>query len=517
MNSPPVEVVRHDQPLVVGSGIAGLATALSLSVSVIVTAAAVGDGSSILAQGGMAAAIGKDDTPSAHVADTVAVGGGIADPDVARAITAAAPDLIKWLADIGAAFDRTPGGDLSLGREAGHTARRIVHAGGDATGAEVMRALRAATLRRTDILLVTRTRLIDLIRDDAGISGVLTLSHDGRLVAHLAPAVVLATGGIGGVYDRSTNPRDIQGAGLAAAARQGAELADIEFVQFHPTALTVLDHPAPLVTEALRGEGATLIDETGARFMVDLHPDAELAPRDVVARAVWAHRQAGHRTFLNTLDAIGPAMPQRFPTVYAAAREAGIDPCTDPIEIAPAEHYHMGGIATDLKGRSTIPGLWACGEVASTGLHGANRLASNSLIEAAVMGHRVAASLVSYDPTRSGTLVIPSDALDRAERYFEADTRKVRQIAWEHIGIVRDEAGLTTALELLDDVAGPPSDSSTVAKLIAAAALERTESRGAHYRVDYPQSNPGLQARSHTIPAPHETARLPLTTASVAP
>ena len=501
MNASAVKTIRHEHPLIVGSGIAGLSTALSLAGSVIVTAAGVGDGSSALAQGGMAAAIAENDAPSDHVADTLRVGGGIADSGVARAIAAAAPDLVDWLIEYGAAFDRGPEGDLMLGREAGHSARRIVHAGGDATGAEMIRALRIATVERSDITLIPRTRLIDLVRFDDSIGGILALTDDGTVEAHLSPAVVLASGGIGGVYARSTDPRDVQGAGLAAAARQGATLADLEFVQFHPTALAVRDHPAPLVTEALRGEGAKLVDENGTRFMVDVHPDAELAPRDIVARAIWRHRQSGHRTYLDATEAIGDEIRTRFPTVFTAALEAGIDARREPIEIEPAEHYHMGGVATDLSGHTSLEGLWACGEVASTGLHGANRLASNSLLEAAAMGHRVAASIPhagTAQQVRTGQ--VPVDAFERASRYYEANTHAVRQIAWEHIGSARNEQGLKEALVQLAALEGPPSDSSTVAALIAAAALKRTESRGAHYRTDYPDPDNGLAQRSHTTP-----------------
>ncbi|RLE13937.1 MAG: L-aspartate oxidase [Actinobacteria bacterium] len=516
MNAARVETILHRHPLIVGSGIAGLATALSLNGSVVVTAAGVGDGSSALAQGGMAAAIDASDALADHVADTLRVGGGIADSRVAQAIASSAPELVNWLIEYGAAFDRGPEGDLMLGREAGHTARRIVHAGGDATGAEIIRALRIATVERTDIMLIPRTRLIDLIRFGDSIGGILALTDDGSVEAHIAPGVVLASGGIGGVYARSTNPRDVQGAGLAAAARQGATLADLEFVQFHPTALAVRDHPAPLVTEALRGEGAILVDENGTRFMVDIHPDAELAPRDVVARSIWQHRRSGHRTYLDSTSSVGDAIQERFPTVFTAALEAGIDARRQPIEIAPAEHYHMGGVATDLDGRTSISGLWACGEVASTGLHGANRLASNSLLEAAVMGHRVASSVASSvleTADEQGT--VPVDAFDRASRYYEADTYSVRQIAWNNIGIARDRQGLEQALEELEAIDGPPSDSSTVAGLIAAAALERTESRGAHYRTDFPDLDGELAERSHVTPRPHARVELSPLSASV--
>ena len=506
-----VDTIRHDQPIIVGSGIAGLSTALSLGGSVIITAAGVGDWSSSLAQGGMAAAIDTSDGPDDHVADTLRVGGGIADSHVARAIATSAPELVDWLIEYGTAFDRGPDGDLMLGREAGHTARRIVHAGGDATGAEIIRALRIATVERPDVKLIPRTRLIDLIRFGDSIGGILALTDNGSVEAHLAPAVVLASGGIGGVYARSTNPRDVQGAGLAAAARQGATLADLEFVQFHPTALAVRDHPAPLVTEALRGEGAVLINETGHRFMIEVHPDAELAPRDVVARAIWRQREAGHRTFLDPTEAVGAAMQTRFPTVFTAALEAGIDARREPIEVAPAEHYHMGGVATDLSGRTSLQGLWACGEVASTGFHGANRLASNSLLEAAVMGHRVASSMSIAGAdlsNRSGQ--VPADAFDRASQYYEADTHAVRQIAWNYVGIQRNARGLESALAQLEALGGPPSDSSTVATLIATAALARAESRGAHFRIDYPDQNNEMAERSYTTPEPHGQIEIPL-------
>ncbi|HSJ72534.1 MAG TPA: L-aspartate oxidase [Acidimicrobiia bacterium] len=500
-----IRVVEGDRPIVVGSGIAGLTTALSLDGSTVITASTVGEGSSWLAQGGLAAAIGTDDDPTHHASDTVNVGGDIADAHSADLLTSLAPDRIEWLMAIGARFDTDEDGAVALGREAGHSRRRIVHAGGDATGAEIMRALRTTTAARTDIALLSGTRLIDLLRSDDRIVGVLAVGPNGRLTAFLGSAVVLATGGIGGVYARSTNPVDVTGTGLAAAARQGARLADMEFVQFHPTAFAATDHPAPLISEAIRGEGATLIDELGNRFMFGAHPDAELGPRDVVARAIWQHMAAGHRVFLDATVAIGAAMPERFPTAFTTAMRHGIDPRIEPIEVAPAEHFHMGGVATDLDGRTSLPGLWAAGEVASTGMHGANRLASNSLLEGVVMGQRVAESILhDHTPPSRGELLVPWDAEERTRAGSDRHARTVRSIAWRHLGIVRSGEGIEAAIRQLDALAGPQHDAALVASLIASAALERTESRGAHYRTDHPNASPEAAHRTFLIPEPAE-------------
>lgn len=510
-----IDVVHDPRPIVVGSGIAGLTTALSLSGSVVVTAQRIGQGSSNLAQGGMAAAIGSDDDARRHAADTVTVSGAIGDRSMAETIAAEAPGRIDWLRHLGAEFDALPDGTLDLGREAGHSRRRIVHAGGDRTGAEIMRAMRDATVVRDDIDLVTDARLVDLVRSGDRVVGVLTAAVNGEMVVRIGGAVVLATGGIGGVYLRSTNPADVTGAGLAAAARQGATLADLEFVQFHPTALASIDHPAPLISEALRGEGAALIDERGDRFMIGVHPDAELAPRDVVARAMWLHHEAGHAVYLDATASIGADMPERFPTAFASAMDLGIDPRVEPMPVLPAEHFHMGGVATDENGRTSVDGLWAAGEVASTGLHGANRLASNSLLEAAVMGQRVTRSIEAA-PTRipvAATLRIPADAIARVTAGLDRNDATVRSLAWAHLGIVRSGEGIASAIASLEDIDGPMTGAMTVAHLIATSALARRESRGAHHRIDHPDADPTLARRSTTRPEPVRMTTLPPATA----
>ncbi len=501
MNTMPIPVTFDPRPVVVGSGIAGLTTALSLEGAVVVTAAGIGHGSTDLAQGGMAAALAPDDSVDSHASDTLDVGGGIVDPAIADMITRAGPDRIGWLRAVGAEFDAGSDGELLLGREAGHARRRIVHAGGDATGDEIMRALRVAILAREDIDVVGGSRLVDLVRSGNRIVGVLMIDATGSLVAMCAPAVVLATGGIGGVFRRSTNPVDLTGSGLAAAARQGATLADMEFVQFHPTALAAQDHPAKLISEAVRGEGATLIDEHGIRFMAKVHPDAELAPRDVVARAIWTHQARGHRVYLDAAGAIGMALPERFPTAYANAASLGIDARVEPMEISPAEHFHMGGIATDRDGRTSLSGLWAAGEVASTGLHGANRLASNSLLEGSVMGARVASSIAG-DAIRidESDLTVPADVVTRVTHGLHAEDRTVRDLAWRHLGIIRTGEGIDAALAGLGALEGPRTDARLVAELIAVAARDRTESRGAHHRADHPNVDPQQALRSFIEP-----------------
>jgi L-aspartate oxidase len=467
--------------IIVGTGVAGLAAAAALAprrVALLTKSRFATGGSSNWAQGGIAAAVGTDDAPALHAADTLAAGAGLNDPEVVALLTEDGPRRIAHLLELGAHFDLAPGGALSLGREAAHSRRRILHAGGDATGAELVRTLSEAVRREAAVTVFEETFALDLWVEDGAVAGLVALGPDGRRQLFLAPAVVLATGGLGRLYLHTTNPPEATGDGLAMAARAGAEVVDVEFVQFHPTALAGGADPMPLLTEALRGEGATLVDQAGVRFMPGEHPDAELAPRDVVARAIWKRLAAGNRVFLDATRAVGERFPERFPTVFRLCQENGFDPRIEPIPVSPAAHYHMGGIGVDGNGRTTLPGLWACGEAAATGAHGANRLASNSLLEALVFGGRVAEPVAG-----SGDI---GAALALA----------VRTLMWEKVGVVRDGQGLTAAVATLDRLAvehphltGEARNLVWAGRLVATAALARRESRGGHYRADYPEAD----------------------------
>ena len=483
-----------DRVIIIGGGIAGLATALRLAplpVTLIAGAKLATGAATAWAQGGVAAAIGADDDPTLHAADTLKAGAGIADAAIARAVTAEAPHAIAWLDALGTPFDRDVSGRLALGLEAAHGRRRIVHANGDATGGAILTTLIAAARATPSIDIIEDARADALVRDqDGAIVGVMA-----RRGAHRdylpAGAVVLATGGIGGLYPHTTNPLSAVGAGLAMAARAGAVLRDVEFVQFHPTAIELGRDPMPLATEALRGEGAVLVNGGGELFMRAV-PGAELAPRDIVARAIWRELQRGERVYLDGRASIGADFPRRFPSVTRLCRDAGLDPMTTPIPVRPAAHYHMGGIKVDARGRASIANLWACGEVAATGLHGANRLASNSLVEALAFAKWIAADIAARDTPRgiARPVVLPSPLAATASR------AAIRARMAAALGVIRDAAGMEAAIA---EFAGQPDDDSAlVGLLIAAAAWRRTESRGGHFRADHPINKPDW-ARSSEI------------------
>jgi L-aspartate oxidase len=508
-----LDAVREADIVVLGAGAAGLSVALGLGgrrVDLLAKGPLGRTGNSPWAQGGVAGAVGPGDTPALHAADTLAVAGELASPAAVARLTTEGPVRLTQLLALGARFDRDSSGQLDLAREAAHSRARVVHAR-DATGAEVVRALGASLGDRSGLSVFESAYALDLVRDGARVAGVLARHADGALVLHRARAVVLATGGIGQVFARTTNPPEATGDGLALAWRVGARLADLEFVQFHPTALDVGADPMPLLTEALRGAGAILVDSAGRRLLSDAGPRAELLPRDVVARALWSALASGRCALLDAREAVGEAFPGRFPTVFEACRQHGLDPRVEAIPVAPAAHYHMGGVDVDLEGRTSVPGLWAAGEVACTGVHGANRLASNSLLEALVFGARVARSVGEALPhlrRPTGALEWPPLALaDADEPVVEAEAG-IRRIMWEKVGLVRTGEGLREALAEIETLAGSIRGSAAearnraaVARLVATAALARAESRGAHFRADHPLADPAWRRRILLTPA----------------
>ncbi|MFE3634523.1 L-aspartate oxidase [Streptomyces cellostaticus] len=507
--------------VVVGSGVAGLTAALRCEAAglttVVVTKARLDDGSTRWAQGGIAAALGEGDTPEQHLEDTLVAGAGLCDEEAVRILVTEGPDAVRRLISTGAHFDTDDEGGIQLTREGGHHRRRIAHAGGDATGAEISRALVEA-VRARGLRTVENALVLDLLTDAGGRTAGVTLhvmgegQHDGVGAVH-APAVVLATGGMGQVFSATTNPAVSTGDGVALALRAGAEVSDLEFVQFHPTVLFLgadAEGQQPLVSEAVRGEGAHLVDGDGVRFMLGRHELAELAPRDIVAKGIMRRmqEQGAEHMFLDARHFGAEMWEHRFPTILAACRANGIDPVTEPVPVAPAAHYASGGVRTDARGRTTVPGLYACGEVACTGVHGANRLASNSLLEGLVYAERIAADIAGVrargglgarEPARIEHPETPGHPLLSPESRFA-----IQRIMTEGAGVLRSAHSLRRAADQLQRLHGEARDALRengktaepgvdtweatnllcVARVLVAAALRREETRGCHWRED---------------------------------
>ncbi|GAA0951284.1 L-aspartate oxidase [Kribbella koreensis] len=515
--------------VVIGSGIAGLTAALrarELGSVLVVTKDVVASGSTQWAQGGIAAALSPEDSPEDHLNDTLVAGAGLSDPEAVRVLVTEGPEAVRDLIDLGAVFDTGAGGGLSLTREGGHHRNRIAHAGGDATGAEIERALVAAVKRAPDIRIIEHALVLDLLlSDDGAVAGVtLHVMGEGQLDgvgAIRSRAVILASGGLGQLYAATTNPSVSTGDGMALALRAGAKVRDLEFIQFHPTVLWLgkgAKGQQPLVSEAVRGEGAFLVDHEGKRFMQGQHELADLAPRDVVAKAIMRQMLASGKDHM-FLDARGFGDEKwrvRFPTILASCRSHGIDPVHELIPVAPACHYSSGGVWTDLHGQTSVPGLYACGEVACTGVHGANRLASNSLLEGLVFARRIAASLAEHLP------VLREPAPDhRVPGLVAADVvPELQRVMTVGAGVIRSAGGLSEAGDRLAKLIEQPAEQpgtpdweatnlATVASALIEAATTREESRGSHWREDHPDRDDEHWSGSLdlTLPAEDDSAR----------
>ncbi|MBN1631469.1 MAG: L-aspartate oxidase [Thermoleophilia bacterium] len=495
--------------LVVGGGIAGLTAAVGASHRWnvgLITKGTLDQTTTFLAQGGIAAAMNPHDSPEFHLKDTLEAGVGLCDEEAVRVLVEEGPARIRELEQLGTKFDRRDG-KLILGREGAHSMARIVHAGGDATGSVVASALADALTSGGRVELHENEFVLDLLMDAGRCVGAVSLGAEGELTISLARAVVLACGGVGQVFAHTTNPLVATGDGHAMAYRAGAVMRDMEFMQFHPTAFYCQENPTLLLTEALRGEGAYLLDDAGERFMVGSHPRAELAPRDVVVRhmrRVFDRDKTDH-VWLDARHLECGFLRERFPTVYTGLQKRGFDLCTQLIPVAPASHYYVGGVLTDTWGRTTVPGLYACGETASVGIHGANRLASNSLLEGLVFGERTVRELNRYlsvaDPAVRKVKLDLADELreGNAPAVVTEGRKTVGQVMNDMCGIVRTRDDMERARQTLDalraSLAAPGLSVAelelfnllAVAQHIVETAVRREESRGVHLRADFPE------------------------------
>jgi L-aspartate oxidase len=502
--------------IIIGSGVAGLYTALTLSKErrvILITKSTLMESNTNYAQGGIASAMGAPDSPELHYQDTMVAGAGLCNSEAVMALVYDGPERVRHLIDLGTPFDRV-NGQVALTREAAHSRPRILHADGDATGHAVSQTLIAKVQEQPNITIYENHFTLALVLNGGRCCGVVTVNQ-GKIQLFLSAAIVLCTGGLGQIYGKTTNPAIATGDGMVLAYNAGAALRDLEFIQFHPTALHLPPAPPFLISETVRGEGAILLNQNGQRFMPDYHPLAELAPRDVVARAIFSEIQKTTAPYVNLdLSRIPTAMIRhRFPNIYETCLNYGLDITTQPIPVAPAAHYMMGGVLTDLYGQTKVPGLYAAGEVASTGVHGANRLASNSLLEGLVFGSRAAASLLKEPaiiPKYSSNLQACYPRLVTEFTNFKTDLTQLHHLTGQYLGIVRNAPGISAALDSLNSYRKPAAaqfapdteylelqNMMQLARLMFQAALSRTESRGAHYRSDHPE--PSNEWRKHLI------------------